>query len=31
VSANSTKIANVADAPITPAVFWNFWQWQGKK
>lgn len=31
VSASSNKIANVVDAPLSPTVFWNYWQWQVKK
>ena len=31
VSANSNKVSNVSDAPLSPNVFWNFWEWNVKK
>ena len=31
VSAWSSKISNVSDAPYTPNVFWNFWEWSAAK
>lgn len=31
VSAWSTKISNVKDAPYAPNIFWNFWDWEVKK
>lgn len=31
VSAWSSKISNVSDAPYAPNIFWNFWQWSVKK
>jgi peptide/nickel transport system substrate-binding protein len=30
VVAWSSKIENVKDAPLTPNVFWNYWQWSIK-
>jgi len=27
VSAWSSKIKNVSDAPLSPNIFWNYWQW----
>lgn len=31
VSAHSNKVSNVEDAPLSPNVFWNYWQWSVKK
>jgi len=31
VSAWSSKISNVSDAPYSPNIFWNFWEWTEKK
>jgi len=31
VSAWSSKISNVADAPFSPNIFWNFWEWSESK
>lgn len=31
VSAWSTKIANVKDAPLTPNIYWNYFDWSIKK
>jgi peptide/nickel transport system substrate-binding protein len=30
VSAWSSNITNVSDAPLTPNIFWNFWEWDVK-
>ena len=30
VSAWANNIANVKDAPLTPNIYWNFWEWQIK-
>jgi peptide/nickel transport system substrate-binding protein len=31
VSAWSSKVSNVKDAPLTPNIFWNFFDWEVKK
>jgi peptide/nickel transport system substrate-binding protein len=31
VSAWSSKISNVSDAPFSPNIFWNFWEWTESK
>jgi peptide/nickel transport system substrate-binding protein len=31
VSAWSSKISNVSDAPFSPNIFWNFWEWSQAK
>ncbi|MFC5500998.1 ABC transporter family substrate-binding protein [Lysinimonas soli] len=31
VSAWSSKISNVSDAPYSPNIFWNFWEWTESK
>jgi len=31
VSAWSSKISNVSDAPFSPNIFWNFWEWSESK
>lgn len=31
VSAWSSKISNVSDAPFSPNIFWNFWEWSQSK
>jgi peptide/nickel transport system substrate-binding protein len=31
LTAWSTKVSNVEDAPLAPTVFWNYWDWTVKK
>ena len=28
VGFDSTKVSNVSSIPVTPTVFWNFWEWK---
>lgn len=30
ITAWSTSVSNVSDAPLSPTYFWNFWQWKTK-
>ena len=28
---NSTKVTGVSDIPLSPGVFFNFWEWQRRR